>query len=265
MNIHREPFDLRSSLRSVTASLWNRPEDRELSHQYYVSVDEEASMQDTFQRSTQNMSFKDVLRSTFSGYVSEDDTQPPPSPSWGFRSGSSDSSRSSSGSFFRSVTQKLWNDEDDDMTTTCCPNLGLQQRLLGCACCFALGQLLQFFSLSSFASILMGRPGKFAFNFTMGNFFMLAASFFFSNPRAQCRKLKYKNRGQIFLTYVSAMVLTLFVVCGSPNFLGRGLLILVLVVLQWCALVWYVLSFVPYGHTVARKVLKGLARWCFAL
>mmetsp|Transcript_53463 Transcript_53463/g.98893 ORF Transcript_53463/g.98893 Transcript_53463/m.98893 type:complete len:261 (+) Transcript_53463:108-890(+) len=260
MNINRKPFDLRASLRSVSASLLG--EERELSHPYYVSVDEEATMQETFQRRANNMSFKDLLRSSVSSFFS--DEQPPPSPRWGLPSGDP----SSGGGLLRSLTQKIWSDEDDDVATTCCPNLSLTHRLIGCVSCFALGQLLQLFSLGSFASIIMGRPGTFAVNFTLGNFFMLAASFFFSNPRAQCRKLKYKNRGRIFFTYVASMVLTLLVVGSSQA--GRwsvlwGLLILAMVALQWCSLVWYVLSFIPYGQTVAKKVLRSLAKVCCAL
>eukprot|EP00971_Amphidinium_carterae_P175010 3469392-Amphidinium_carterae.1 len=81
-------------------------------------------------------------------------------------------------------------DDDDDDVLSHWPNLTVNlARSIG------------------FASIIMGRPGTFAVNFTLGNLFMLAASFFFSNPRAQCRKLRYKNRGRIFFTYVLRLAL----------------------------------------------------------
>jgi len=156
----------------------------------------------------------------------------------------------------------LRNDEqDEDFASTCCPSLSIQQRIFGCACCFAAGQLLQFFAFGASAGVLVGHPGRFARCYSMGNMMMIAGSFFLSGPKRQCNKIKEKNRAPTFCAFITAMVLTLTVVYSTP-FLGRALLILVLVVIQWCAQVWYILSYVPYGHTVGRRVLKTVFGFC---
>jgi len=148
----------------------------------------------------------------------------------------------------------LW-DEEEDMASTCCPRMGFKQRMIGCACCFLLGQLLQFFSFGAAAGVLLGHPGRFAFLYTTGNLVMMAASFFLSGPKAQCRKIKAKDRALTSLVFISTMILTLVAVFAHP-FWGRALIILLLVVVQWLALVWYILSYVPYGHSFGRRVVK---------
>jgi len=154
----------------------------------------------------------------------------------------------------------LRSDEDKDVTSTCCPRLGLKQRLFGCACCFILGQVMQFCSFGAATGILVGRPGRFAFLYTTGNMVMMAASFFLSGPQQQCRKIKAKGRAATSSVYFMTMLMTMTAVFAHP-FFGRPLVILLLVAVQWLSLVWYVLSYIPYGHTVGRRVVGSLAGW----
>jgi len=155
----------------------------------------------------------------------------------------------------------LRNDQDEDFASTCCPNLGLKQRIFLCACCFLAGQLLQFFAVTSSAGVLVGHPGRFARCYSMGNMMMLTGSFFLSGPRRQCNKIREKNRLVAFSAFVLSQILTLTVVYKDP-FWGRALLILALVVTQWCAQVWYILSYIPYGHTIGRRVAKQVLGCC---
>jgi len=106
----------------------------------------------------------------------------------------------------------------------------------------------------------VGHPGKFAFLYTLGNFLSLAGSFFLSGPKAQCQKIKAKDRVLTSFIFICTMILTLVVVFMHP-FFGRALFILALVAVQWCALVWYILSYVPYGHSMGRRALRGLFSW----
>jgi len=156
---------------------------------------------------------------------------------------------------------KSMSEQDEDFASTCCPSLGLRQRVVGCACCFLAGQLLQFFAFGASAGVLLGHPGRFARCYSMGNCMMITGSFFLSGPKRQCNKIKEKDRLPTFCAFILSMVLTLTVVNSHP-FWGRALLILLLVVVEWCAQVWYILSYVPYGHTIGRKVVKKLFAFC---
>mmetsp|Transcript_42283 Transcript_42283/g.131551 ORF Transcript_42283/g.131551 Transcript_42283/m.131551 type:complete len:80 (-) Transcript_42283:91-330(-) len=73
--------------------------------------------------------------------------------------------------------------------------------------------------------------------------------------------MRKEKRWLASLVFLSSMVLTIVVAEASGRFHGRTLLLLLLVLLQWCAVVWYSLSFVPFGRQMA---CAGLRR-CFAL
>jgi len=153
------------------------------------------------------------------------------------------------------LSPSFLNSEEDDFAGAFFPALGVKHRLFFCACCFALGQLLQFCSFGAVAGIFLGHPGRFAFLYTFSNITMMAATFFLAGPAAQLRRSSTKGRCKTFMLFLSTMVLTLGMVFAHP-FFGRALLILLCVGVQWCALVWYILSFVPYGHRFGRYAIS---------
>lgn len=219
---------------------------------YTTIADEEA--QNDFERRWQNNTpIRDAFRSA-SGFFGGEAQEPPPK--LGFFEGARQNG------LIRTLTPGfLRSEQDEDFESTCCPTLGFKQRIFGCACCFAAGQLLQFFACSSLFGVLLGHPGRFARCYSMGNLMMITGSFFLSGPKRQCNKIKEKDRCLSFCAFIVSMVLTLTAVYHSP-FFGRALLILLLVVIQWCAQVWYILSYVPYGHTVGRRAVKKIASCC---
>lgn len=249
LNVRSEPvtpgFSFVGAFRSATQRNQEADEDEEYGNQYMSFQGEDAAFQEGY-HSSLPASFGDALRSSIPGFLKGSAREAAPSNPKGLL-------RSMTPSFLR-------NDEEDDMTNTCCPNLGLKQRIFGCACCLILGQLVQFLSFGSMAGVLLGHPGKFAFMYTFGNFVMLTASFFFSGPQAQWKKIMAKDRAKTSFAYFSTMILTLTMVFAHP-FFGRPLIIMLLVVVQWCALVWYVLSFVPYGHSFGRRVVRTVGSW----
>ena len=61
------------------------------------------------------------------------------------------------------------------------------------------------------------------------------------------------------MIFIVAMLCTLVAV-EAPRFHGRALLILTLVVAQWISLVWYTLSYIPYGQKMAWRLLTKCPR-----
>lgn len=137
-----------------------------------------------------------------------------------------------------------------------CCGLSYRQRLIGCACCMALGTLLSLFSLGSFASLLLGNPAPFAFKYSLGNLLSLGAASFLVGPRAQLRGMLAPSRRWASITYLLTLLGTLL----SVFVLRRALVSLLLIVLQAAALSWYMLSYVPYGHALAKRLLRKLLR-----
>eukprot|EP00933_Yihiella_yeosuensis_P014698 TRINITY_DN13066_c1_g1_i1.p1 TRINITY_DN13066_c1_g1~~TRINITY_DN13066_c1_g1_i1.p1 ORF type:complete len:193 (-),score=31.37 TRINITY_DN13066_c1_g1_i1:39-617(-) len=167
------------------------------------------------------------------------------------------------GDVFRSVTPSFLREteEEDNFFESCCPRITLRQRLFGWLCCFGMGLLLQAASFGSVVRALMGHPGHFALVYTLGNMVAMTGTFFLAGPAKQMRNMTQKNRAKNSAVFIGAMLATLVAVEATP-FFGRALLILLLVVVQWMALVWYTLSYIPYGRTMARKFLRKGFGWC---
>ena len=111
-------------------------------------------------------------------------------------------------------------------------------------------------SFSRFIILLRGEPLPFVLMYTIGNLVSLSASMFLAGPSRQASKMFGKTRLWTSVVYLTSMVATILV-CFVPMATGvRVPLLLVLVVVQFCAMVWYMLSYVPYGRSMAKNCVK---------
>lgn len=55
--------------------------------------------------------------------------------------------------------------------------------------------------------------------------------------------------------YLSSMLLTIIVAFTMGNRSGSSILILLCVFVQWCALIWYIASYIPFGQKMLTKLL----------
>jgi len=269
MNIHGQPLDLRGSLGNAFKSVVQQSSnyydysghsevEEELGDHQYTNFqeDDDLAFQESFNDRAQNLGSK--LWSSLWGRGSTDPTLPG---HWYINNGE----YQRAGLLHTLTPSFLRHGEEDELGNSgFFPRMGLKQRLMGCACCFLVGQLLQFLSFGSMAGVLLGRPGRFAMTYTLSNVTMLLASFFLSGPAAQCRKVKAKNRLGTLLIYILSMSATMMAVFWGP-FVGRFAIIMACVVIQWVALAWYVLSFVPYGHSFGRTLLRSICSCLFRL
>ncbi|KAJ1454349.1 Got1/Sft2-like family-domain-containing protein [Pelagophyceae sp. CCMP2097] len=129
-----------------------------------------------------------------------------------------------------------------------CPKLTYQQRLIGFCLCFALGILIELGSFFRIVELIGGNPKPFAVCYTVGNVVAICASFFLSGPWTQAKKMCHPTRAAATATYLVAIVATLVVALIPGDVPARGFIIVVLVVVQTCALVWYMLSYIPYAR-----------------
>merc|ERR1719198_1470541 len=123
--------------------------------------------------------------------------------------------------------------------------------------------LLSIGSFGRLVQALRGNPDRFATVYTLGNILSLASMFFLAGPERQWRRMTDKRRRICALAYVVSIVLTVLLLYMGWMFHGRGLLIILLVIVQWCAMIWYVLSYLPFGHRMASGALSGCYNWCF--
>ena len=137
-----------------------------------------------------------------------------------------------------------------------CPTLTKGQRMLGFVVCFAFGSLLSMSALGSLPSLLLGNPAPFAFKYTFGNLLSLGSSSFLVGPEKQCRDMSAPERRTASLVYVVTLIGTLTCVFV----LKAQFLSFCFVVVQFAALTWYMLSYVPYGQQCLKRLLARVTK-----
>lgn len=136
-----------------------------------------------------------------------------------------------------------------------CPSLSYQERMIGFLTCFVLGFLLSLGSTFRLARLARGNPAPFALAYTLGNLLSLGCTMFFVGPCKQLESMLHAKRRYSALVYLLFMAVTL-ALCFSPHVPHRVGLVLLSVVVQFSALVWYTLSFVPYGRSIVLTCCK---------
>jgi hypothetical protein len=137
----------------------------------------------------------------------------------------------------------------------CFPKLTFKERVKGCIGCFFVGMVI---SLLSFVSWWTGNIPLFAILYTLGNVISLTGSGFLMGPKRQFRNMTRARRRWAAGVYLGSMILTLIVAFTmNPKAGGTSLLILACVFVQWCALIWYIASYIPFGQKIITKVRIG--------
>ena len=137
-----------------------------------------------------------------------------------------------------------------------CPQLTFRQRLFGFALCFCVGVTLSVTSLFSFSQLLLGHPTPFAIKYSVGNALSLVSMCFLVGPRRQLRNMTSSTRWIAALIYVVAMALT-FVSCFVFKAKGGALIVLICIIVQFCAMAWYALSYIPFGRKLFKSCLRS--------
>ena len=84
----------------------------------------------------------------------------------------------------------------------------------------------------------------------------LGSSSFLVGPSRQCRDMLQPERKTASLLYLTSLVGTLV----SVFWLKWQLISFAFVVIQFCALTWYMLSYVPYGQVCLKRILARVSK-----
>lgn len=134
----------------------------------------------------------------------------------------------------------------------CC----VDQRMRGFVCCFAVGWIMAACSLIALPGVAVGKPAPFAILYTLGNVVALSATFFLWGPKSQLKLMFKPIRAGATVVYLVMLLVTLIVAFTVAN----GLLVLVCIAIQFCAMVWYAASYIPYGRTLIKKTIGGVVK-----
>ncbi|XP_073991017.1 uncharacterized protein [Rhodnius prolixus] len=126
----------------------------------------------------------------------------------------------------------------------CCPTLTRLQRIIGFCVCISLG-IICFCLAGMYIPVLLLKARKFALLYTTGSLFMICSFSFLWGPLHHLRHLFSKERLCFTLSYFSSLALTLYFALYQKS----SPLTLVSAVAQVIALLWFLVSYIPGGHT----------------
>jgi hypothetical protein len=130
-----------------------------------------------------------------------------------------------------------------------CPTLSFQSRVYGFATCCLLGA---FMGVLSWSCILRREWTLFGIFITGSNLLNIGGSMFFAGPVKQFKNMFAETRWMATTVYVLAMVLTIVAAAlHKPPF------VIVMCVIQYFAMVWYGLSYIPYARTLVKNCISS--------
>lgn len=137
----------------------------------------------------------------------------------------------------------------NDAKKVMCFTLTWRQRLYGFAGFMCLGFLMTLLAWVSFPDMI-----SFAIFYTLGNFVGITSSCFLLGPVKQVKRMFNRVRITATCVFFVFMGLTLYAALGLKSI---GLTILFCLV-QYVALIWYCLSYIPYARKLAKNCLGKL-------
>ncbi|CBH09420.1 hypothetical protein, conserved [Trypanosoma brucei gambiense DAL972] len=144
------------------------------------------------------------------------------------------------------VSESVLVDDDEEQ---CLKNLSWGARLRWYLLCTALGF---FCSAMGYVALSFGVYWKYSVLNTLGSLISLGGSFILKGPRAQLRYMFDDYRRAASAVYITSLVLSLVVAIYFKSFF----LCLLCGIVQYVALIWYSLSFVPYGQEAVASCIR---------
>ncbi|CAO2827416.1 unnamed protein product [Amaranthus hypochondriacus] len=132
----------------------------------------------------------------------------------------------------------------DDFNRNC--TLSTKQRIEGFAICFIAGLTCTFLSMLVFFN-----PIKFGITFTFGNLLAIGSTAFLIGPKRQVAMMLDPVRIYATALYLASMIIALF--CAL--YVHNKLLTLLALILEFGALTWYSLSYIPFARSMVSRVL----------
>ncbi|KAL1319131.1 hypothetical protein HN51_071437 [Arachis hypogaea] len=132
----------------------------------------------------------------------------------------------------------------DEFNRNC--TLSTKQRLYGFAICFSAGLTFTLLSMLVFL-----KPIKFAVAFTLGNLLSLGSTAFLIGPKRQFTMMLDPVRIYATAIYIASMIIALF--CAL--YVHNKLLTLLAIILEFGALIWYSLSYIPFARSMVSKIM----------
>ena len=136
------------------------------------------------------------------------------------------------------------------------PSLSKKQRIFGFMTCLILGVFCFSFS-TVYIPVIIFKARKFALLFSLGSVFVMGSFSFLWGPMNHFKHMLKRERLPFTAVYLGTLALTLYFAMG----LQSTILTTLAASCQVCALLWFVISYIPGGQTG----LKFFTRICSSI
>jgi len=145
---------------------------------------------------------------------------------------------------------------------SCCPSLSLKWRIIGFLSCLLLGLVLC--GIGAFIMYTDSDKVTFAVLYSIGNVVAIASTMFLTGPRSQFKKCIHPTRLPAALVFIAAFTITL-VLAFSLDSAGEDKtnsnIILLFLIIQWLALLYYALTLFPCAYNFCAKICKKCCKF----
>jgi len=129
--------------------------------------------------------------------------------------------------------------------------MSYRNRLIAFVICLASGVFFTALSTLMLPMIVI-KPHKFAVSYSLGNLLMLGSTAFLVGPKKQIQNMCQGHRALASCSYIGAMFGTIY----AALWLRISLIVIVCIGVQFAALFWYSISYIPFGRQLAARFLK---------
>ena len=161
------------------------------------------------------------------------------------------------GSEEEEAREKDYGEQCEEAVCAQMPECTYQTRIYGTLGCLFFGFMISLGSTFRLMQLLRGKPTPFAVMYTTGNVISICATMFLYGPWTQAKRMFAPERFIATSIYLGLMACTLFL-AYYPNYIPLRLLLIVSSILcQFLALLWYTLSYIPYGRSLTLSCLRN--------
>jgi uncharacterized membrane protein len=136
-------------------------------------------------------------------------------------------------------------DKDDEILDMC-PSLSFQQRIIGFFVCLLIGFLMAIFA---WFAVFNKNYVQFGIFITLSNCTAISGSLFLAGPQKQAKKMFEETRWIATSVYLFSMIMTLVAAFA----IKEGWVVIIFCLIQYCAMIWYGLSYIPYARTMVKN------------
>ena len=112
---------------------------------------------------------------------------------------------------------------------------------------------MSFLSTLFSAEIFLGHPKRFTLFYSLSALCSMGSSLFLMGPVAQLKSMFDPTRVLATSVYIGSVICTLLAAILAKSII----LVLLMLIIQFIALAWYCLSYVPYGREMVLSCFQG--------